>query len=43
MSEFDAGKRVTGRELEYVLPEGIKPSENAPRTIDFELLPEEAN
>jgi hypothetical protein len=43
VSEFDAGKRVTGREIEYVLPEGIKPSENAPRTIDFELLPKEPN
>jgi hypothetical protein len=43
VSEFDAGKRVTGRELEYVLPEGIKASEGAPRTIDFELLPKEPN
>ena len=43
VSEFDAGKRVTGREIEYVLPEGIKPGENAPRTMNFELLPKEPN
>ena len=43
VSEFDAGKRVTGRKIEYVLPEGIKVGENAPRTIDFELLPKEPN
>jgi hypothetical protein len=36
------GKRVT-RELEYVLPEGIRKRDDAPTTISFEMIAKEAS
>lgn len=40
VSELDFRKRTTG-DLEYVLPPGITIADEAPKTIQFELVPDE--
>jgi hypothetical protein len=43
VTDKDIGGRRVSRELEYMLPQGIRLADDAPKTIEFDLLPKDAS
>jgi hypothetical protein len=43
VTDKDIGGRRVTRDLEYVLPDGIRKGDDAPKTIEFDLLPKDAS